>query len=133
MDKKKVQKIEEASKKVKEREEQLDIVDVLLDENNKEPIVLVDGNGKKITFEQIAVIPFNDKLYCVLKPVDKIDGVADDEAIVFYVQEEEGKAPVLMVETDEKVAMDVFDEYYNLLDEQSAAPKKETKKKPSKK
>ena len=132
MDKKKVQKIEEVSKKVKAREEQPDIVDVLLDENNKDPIVLVDGNGKKLTFEQIAVIPFNDKLYCVLKPVDKIDGVADDEAIVFYVQEEVGKAPVLMVETDEKVAMDVFDEYYNLLDEQ-AAPKTDTKKKPAKK
>lgn len=138
MDKKKVQKIEEASKKVKEHEEQIDIVDVLLDENNKDPIILIDGNGKKITFEQIAVIPFNDKLYCVLKPVDKIDGVADDEAIVFYVQEEDGKAPVLMVETDEKVAMDVFDEYYNLLDEQSGGqssktPKTETKKKPAKK
>ena len=133
MDKKKVQKIEEASKKVQEREENLDIVDVLLDEDNKDPIILVDGNGKKITFEQIAVIPFNDKLYCVLKPVDKIDGVADDEAIVFYVQEEAGKAPVLMVETDEKVAMDVFDEYYNLLDEQSTAQKKDAKKKPSKK
>ena len=139
MDKKKVQKIEEASKKVKEREEQLDIVDVLLDESNKDPIILIDGNGKKITFEQIAVIPFNEKLYCVLKPVDKIDGVADDEAIVFYVQEEAGKAPVLMVETDEKVAMDVFDEYYNLLDEQSGkgksekAPKADAKKKPSKK
>ncbi len=132
MDKKKVQKIEEASKKVQEQEEQLDIIDVLLDENNKAPIVLVDGNGRKLSFEQIAVIPHNDKLYCVLKPIDKIEGVADDEAIVFFVQEEEGKAPVLMVETDEKVAMDVFDEYYNLLDEQKPE-KPKAKKKPSKK
>jgi len=123
MDKKKVQKIEEISKKVKEEEMKQTIVDVLLDEDNKEPIVLIDGSGKKLSFEQIAVIPFNDKLYCVLKPIDKLDNVADDEAIVFYVQEEEGKEPVLMVETDEKVAIDVFEEYYNLLDEDDGSKK----------
>lgn len=123
MDKKKVQKIEEISKKVKEEEMKQTIVDVLLDEENKEPIVLIDGSGKKLSFEQIAVIPFNDKLYCVLKPIDKLDNVADDEAIVFYVQEEEGKEPVLMVETDEKVAIDVFEEYYNLLDEDDGSKK----------
>ena len=83
-----------------------------------------------MSFEQIAVIPHNDKLYCVLKPIDKIENVQDDEAIVFFVHEEEGKTPVLMVETDEKVAMDVFDEYYNLLDEEEA---KNKKKKSSKK
>ncbi len=132
MDKKKVQKIEEASKKVKEIEERLDIVDVLLDENNKEPIVLIDGNGRKIAFDQIAVIPYKDKLYCVLKPIDEIENVADDEAIVFFVHEEEGKEPVLMVETNEKVAMEVFDEYYNLLDEEDKKSKKSTASKSSK-
>ena len=80
--------------------------------------VLQNDEGRKISFDQIAVIPYNEQLYCVLKPVDKIDGVSDDEAIVFVVHEEEGKEPVLMVETDEKTAIAVFDEYYNLLDEQ---------------
>lgn len=117
MDKKKIQKIEEISKQVEQEEDQFDIIDVLLDEDNKEPIVLVDDKGKKLSFEQIAVIPFNDKIYCVLKPIDKIENVQDDEAIVFYVDEKEGQAPVLMVETDEKIAMDVFEEYYNLLNQ----------------
>lgn len=92
-----------------------DIIDVLLDEENKEPIILVDGNGRELEFEQIAVIPYKEKLYCVLKPIDKIENVADDEAIVFYV-EEGGKQPVLKVETDELTAIEVFEEYYNLLD-----------------
>lgn len=92
-----------------------DILDVLLDEGNKDPIVLVDGNGRKIAFEQIAVIPYNEKLYCVLKPIDEIENVADDEAIVFFV-DESGEKPELMVETDELVAMQVFEQYYDLLD-----------------
>lgn len=116
MEKRKVEKIDNAAKNVRE-EEPMDIVDVLLDENNKEPIVLEDAKGKRYSFEQIAVIPYNEKLYCVLKPIDQIEGVNDDEAIVFVVHEEEGKEPALMVETDEEVAMQVFEEYYNLLDE----------------
>ena len=91
--------------------------------------MLVDDKGKRLSFEQIAVIPYNDKLYAVLKPIDKIDNVADDEAIVFYVHEEQGKEPVLMVETDEKAAMDVFDEYYNLLDAEEKKSKKSKNRK----
>lgn len=118
-----MQKIEEISNEVEEREYR-DILDVLLDEENKDPIILEDSNGRKLSFEQVAVIPYNNKVYCVLKPLDEIENVADDEAIVFFVDEQEGKEPVLMVETNEKVAMDVFEEYYNLLDEADAKNKK---------
>ena len=124
MDKKKMQHIEEVSKEAEQEMEREDILDILLDEDNKDPIVLIDNNGRRLSFEQIAVIPYNDKIYCVLKPIDKIDNIEDDEAIVFYVEEEEGKEPVLMVETDEKTAISVFDEYYNLLDEADAAAPK---------
>ena len=124
MDKKKIQQVEEVSKKVEEEAAQMDILDVLLDENNKEPIVLMDDKGKKLSFEQIAVIPYNNKIYCVLKPIDKIENVQDDEAIVFYVDEKEGREPVLMVETDEKTAINVFGEYYNLLDQAEGKGKK---------
>lgn len=118
MDKKKLEKIEDVSKEVEQEKSRRNILDILLDEDNKDAIVLEDDKGKKLSFEQIAVIPYNDKVYCVLKPIDKIDNVQDDEAIVFFVHEEDGKEPVLMVETDEATAIAVFDEYYNLLDEQ---------------
>lgn len=97
-----------------------DIINILLDEDNSDPIILTDENGRKLAFEQIAVIPYDQKIYCVLKPIDYIKGVADDEAIVFYVDESktENNEPTLRVETDELKALDVFEEYYNLLDEQ---------------
>ena len=107
---------------IKEQEEPAkDILDILLDEDNRDPIVLVDEKGRRIAFEQVAIIPYEKdnkrRLYVVLKPIDKIGGVADDEAIVFYVDEVETGSPVLKVETDEKVAIEVFGEYYRLLDE----------------
>ena len=129
MDKKKIQQIEEVSKQAEKEAQQENILDILLDEDNKDPIVLIDNTGRRLTFEQIAVIPYNEKIYCVLKPVDKIENVQDDEAIVFFVDEQEGKEPVLMVETDEKTAINVFDEYYNLLDEEDKKRKKKAEKK----
>ena len=98
-------------------EKPLDILDILLDDKNTDDIILADEKGKKIRFSQIAVIPYKDKLYTVLKPVDKIDNVADDEAIVFVVEENENGENVLKVETDEETAIAVFDEYYNLVEE----------------
>ena len=96
------------------------ILDILLDKDNRDPIVLTDGEGRRISFEQIAIIPYeraNDwNLNVLLKPIDKIDGIQDDEAVVFFVDEVDGNH-VLKVEKDESIAIDVFNEYYKLLDE----------------
>ena len=117
MDKKKMQKIEEISKEVEDEISSFDVLDILLDPDNTDPIILIDEkNNKKITFEQVAIVPYNDKIYTVLKPVDKIENVADDEAIVFYV-DETVKPSVLRVEEDEQTAIKIFDEYYNLIEE----------------
>ena len=92
----------------------MDILDVLPDEDNNDPIVLTDRSGKTFSFEQIAVIPYNDKIYAVLHPIDKIEGVGEDEAVVFYVDEtREPKA--ICVETDEPTARSIFTEYYRLI------------------
>ena len=98
---------------------QVDLLDVLLDQDNKEPIVLMDENGKQMTFEQVAVIPYEvrkeKRLYCVLKPLDKIEGIGDDEAIVFLVDTDDEGNSIIRIEEDEEIAIAVFDKYYDLL------------------
>ena len=96
----------------------VDILDILLDEDNEEAITLYDEKGKSYKFDQVAIIPLDEKLYAILKPLDDIEGVADDEAIVFAVQENENGEGSLTIEANESIAMRVFDEYYKLLDEQ---------------
>ena len=102
-------------------EKQLDLLDVLLDQDNKEPIVLMDENGKQMTFEQVAVIPYevrkDKRLYCVLKPLDKIEGIGEDEAIVFLVDTDDQGNSIIKIEEDEEIAIAVFDKYYDLLEE----------------
>ena len=95
----------------------MNIYDVLLDEENTEPIRLQGESGTEILFEQVAVIPHDDKLYCVLKPITHIEGIADDEALVFYVEDPEEGEPYLKCETDELKMLEIFEEYYALLED----------------
>lgn len=118
-------------------EKNLDILDILLDQDNKEPIVLMDETGKQLTFEQVAVIPYEvrkqERLYCVLKPLDKIEGIADDEAIVFLVDTDDEGNSVIRIEEDEEVAIAVFDKYYDLLEEAQKEEKAEASEEKAKK
>ena len=115
-----------------EEMKQLDLLDVLLDQDNKEPIVLMDESGKQMTFEQVAVIPYEvrkeKRLYCVLKPLDKIEGIADDEAIVFLVDTDDEGNSIIRIEEDEEVAIAVFDKYYDLLEEAQKEEKAQANK-----
>ena len=95
-----------------------DLFDRLYDENDNEPIILNDESGKKISFEQIAIIPYGDYDYCILAPTDnnQLDDIADDEAIVFRICEDEDEQ-YITPEEDEAVAEAVFNEYLKLLEE----------------
>ena len=126
------------TKKTGKQEEEIvkvDLIDVLLDEKNTAPIYMVDENGRQLKFDQVAVIPYGeDELYCILKPITKIEGVADDEAIVFRVEEDKDGNAILRVEENEEIAISIFDQYYNLVEEAEAekAKKKKTEaKKPA--
>ncbi|MBR2433146.1 MAG: DUF1292 domain-containing protein [Clostridia bacterium] len=104
-------------------EVELDVLDILLDEENEDPITLYNENDKPIKFDQIAIIPMEEKLFAILKPIDEMEEVAEDEAIVFRVEEQENGESELVIETDEALAMRVFDEFYRLLDEVEASEK----------
>ena len=93
------------------------LLDLLLDQDNTTPIVMCLGN-KVIAFEQVAVIPLDDVLYCILTPVEPLEGVAEDEAIVFRVDVDEKGEATLEVESDKDTAVAVFDRYYEMLDEE---------------
>ena len=107
-----------AAPKKKEEIVSVDILDVLLDEKNTAPIYMTNDKGEQIEFDQVAVIPYGeDELYCILKPITKIPGIKDDEAVVFKVEEDEEGNGFLRVEDREEVAIAIFDQYYNLLEE----------------
>ena len=86
---------------------------MLLDEDCNEPITLYDKDDRAVRFEQVAIIPYGDQLYALLKPTDAVDGVDDDQAMVFRFTDE----PNLEVVTEHSIIDRVFDIYLDLVRE----------------
>ena len=61
----------------------------------------------------MAIIPIEDKCYYILHHAQKIDGMYEDEVLVFFVDEENEALTV----APEAEAVQVFEEYEKLLNE----------------
>ena len=85
-------------------------IDRFFDENNFDNIHLEDNSGKEIEFEQVAVVDYEEKYYAILHPVTKLDGVGEDEALVFLIDEEKDE---LVYEENEETVLAVFDVFYS--------------------
>lgn len=107
-------------------------IDQIFDEDDNSPITLYNEKGEKVEFEQIAVIPLEDeKVYAILKPLKQIEGLGDDEALVFEIVEadendEDGEEGLTLV-TDIDVMDKVFAVYNKLMDEEEAKQKLDKK------
>ncbi len=99
-------------------EEFLSPIDMLLDENNTDNIKLFNEENQEVEFEQIALVPLGEKneekIYAILKPAQAMEGIADDEALVFVIEEIDDEDCLVIVE-DDAVVDKVFKEYYEML------------------
>lgn len=85
-------------------------IDRFFDEENFDDVKMEDNNGKEIEFEQVAVVDYEENYYAILHPITPVDGVAEDEALVFLIDEE--KDELVYVE-DEATAVKVFEMLYS--------------------
>lgn len=75
-------------------------------------ISLFDELDKEIHFYEIASIEHNEKFYELLQPVDKLEGIGEDEAVIFeYVFEEGDTQKVFKPIYDEELLNEVFSVY----------------------
>ncbi len=98
--------------------DEVDVIDQLLDPDNDDPIIIYDEDNNPVRFDQVAIIPHIERLFVILKPIEEMEGVADDEAIVFEVVEDDKGAVILEIVDDDEIAIAVFDIYYQMLDEE---------------
>ena len=97
-------------------EEESTLLDMLLDESNNDNIWLQSAAGEKLEFVQVAVIPLDGKLYAILQPVVLLEGMAEDEALVFSIEGEAGEEQLIIV-LDEAIIDRVFEIYDAMYDE----------------
>ena len=89
-------------------------IDMLFDESNNDPIFLYSEKGEIIGFDQIALIPQKASTYAILKPIKPMEGVGEDEGLVFEIKTDSKGKEYLMLVLDEKVIDDVFVVYDEL-------------------
>ena len=76
-------------------------IEQLLDENNRNNVILTDKDGKEMEFMQVALIPLKDDMYTILKPISEIEGVEDDEVIIFkFTEDDEGTSLDVVIDQD---------------------------------
>ncbi len=98
-------------------EREVSMVEALLDPNNNDFIRLYDEDDNATVFRQVAVTNINGSIFAILKPEEEFEGLGEDEALVFALEEnDEGNVSLLLV-TDEETVNAVFADYYNLLRE----------------
>lgn len=99
-----------------EKEAIKSLAEILLDENNNDPISLQTEEGKNIKFQQIAIIPHEiedqKKICCALRPIEGTEGQLDENAILFFSLEigEEGEEYISLIDDE-----DVIEELHQIL------------------
>lgn len=78
-------------------------------------IRLQTADGEEIEFTEIAGIALDGKFHVILQPVELLDGMDDDEALVFELSKGED-GDQFQLELDDEIIERVFDEYNKLLD-----------------
>ena len=80
-------------------------------------ITLLSANGEEIDFTAIAVIIHRNNYYAILRPTELVEGLAEDEALVFKVGVDSSGSNTFEIELDNNIIDAVFKEYDRLFEE----------------
>ena len=91
------------------------VIDQILDNEYDGTVTLYDGNGKAVEFEQIAVIPYDKRVYAILVQKEIFDkGELDEAGEVFELDGERGEIKPI---EDVNIISNVFEIYDRLFEE----------------
>ena len=79
-------------------------------------VTLRSADGEDIEFVEIAGIAHKGDFYAILQPVELLEGMNEDEALVFLVSRDEEGNDRFEICLDDEIIEAVFAEYNRLLD-----------------
>ena len=80
-------------------------------------ITLVSEDGEEVDFVEIAGIEHEESFYVIVQPVEPVEGIGEDEALVFLVEEGEDGEDKFTIETDDAILDAVFARYNELIEQ----------------
>ena len=90
-------------------------------EFDEDIVELTTDDGKKLKFYFVGTIEYKGKNYSAFEPAEQMEGIEDDDLIIFELAgDDEDSADLLPVE-DEALLDEVFEEFCRVLEEDELA------------
>ncbi len=84
-------------------------------------VELTTEDGKKLKFYFVGTIEYKGKNYSAFEPAEQIDGIEDDDLIIFELSGDDEETADLLPIEDEQLLDEVFEEFCRILDEEELA------------
>ena len=84
-------------------------------------VELVTDDGKKLKFYFVGTIEYMGKNYSAFEPAEEIDGMEDDDLVIFELAGDDEETADLLPVEDEKLLDEVFEEFCRVLEEDELA------------
>ncbi len=86
-----------------------------------EIVELTTDDGKKLKFYFVGTIEYKGKSYSAFEPAEEIEGIAEDDLVIFELSGDDEETAELLPIEDEKLLDEVFEEFCRVLDEEEMA------------
>lgn len=86
------------------QEENVELID-------DEVITLYDDNNNPVDFHEVAVVEYQGEFYALLQPVEPMEGLEEDDGIIFKVVQTDDDTDTFEPVMDEELLDAVFNEY----------------------
>lgn len=90
-----------------------------------EIVELTTEDGKKLKFYFVGTIEYKGKFYSAFEPAEQIDGIEDDDLIIFELSGDDEETADLLPVEDEALLDEVFEEFCRVLEEDELAEEAE--------
>ncbi len=90
-------------------------------EVDDEIVELTTDDGKKLKFYFVGTIEYKGKNYSAFEPAEQIDGIEDDDLVIFELNGDDEETCDLLPVEDEKLLDEVFEEFCRVLEEDELA------------
>jgi hypothetical protein len=89
--------------------------------NDDEPIELITDDGKKLKFYVVGTIEYKGKNYSAFEPAEQMEGIEDDDLVIFELAGDDEETCELLPIEDEALLDEVFEEFCRVLEEDEMA------------
>lgn len=86
-----------------------------------EIVELTTEDGKKLKFYFVGTIEYKGKYYSAFEPAEEIDGMEDDDLVIFELSGDDEETADLLPVEDENLLDEVFEEFCRVLEEDELA------------